>query len=86
MEPRAGLETRIASLVEQATEGTVSRDDALVQGRGLIDAGISSLSFLRLVDAIENEFGVYVDLEDESASLGSVVGIADYIVAQGVAI
>ena len=84
MRPGTALTYRIASLVERATDGTVSRNTVLEQRQSLINAGISSLAYLRLIDAIENEFGVYVDLEDETAWLDTVADIADYVVARDI--
>jgi acyl carrier protein len=73
---------RVARLVEEATEGVVSSEVAYVTDTRFLELGMSSLSYLRLIDAVENEFGVYVDLEDDTASLITAKGIAAYVEAQ----
>ncbi len=52
---------RIAELVAEATAGEVSAADALAGG-SLVALGVDSLGLLRLVDAIELEYGVEVEL------------------------
>ncbi|SCL34837.1 Phosphopantetheine attachment site [Micromonospora nigra] len=51
----------IAELVSQATEGVVGVEDALA-GESLVVLGVDSLGLLRLVDAIEQTYGVEIDL------------------------
>ncbi|BCJ62211.1 acyl carrier protein [Micromonospora endophytica] len=52
---------RIAELVAEATAGEVSAADVLAGG-SLVALGVDSLGLLRLVDAIELEYGVEVEL------------------------
>ncbi|MEH0424389.1 acyl carrier protein [Streptomyces sp. B21-083] len=84
MPPSPHLLQRIAGLVAEASEGAVSQDAALAEGRTLTELGLTSLSYLRLIDALENEFGVYIDLEEDTAFLGSVDGLVQYLDGQGV--
>ncbi len=59
----AGLSGRLAALVHDATAGTVTAEQALTGG-SLRALGLDSLGALRLIDAIDLEFGVEVDLGD----------------------
>jgi acyl carrier protein len=76
------LRQHIAAIVEQSSEGSVSKAAALTPGATLTDTGLTSLSYLRLIDKIENDIGVYIDLEGDTSFLGSVDSIAEYIDAQ----
>ncbi len=78
------LAQRVAVLVEQATGGTVNQDRALEAKGTFLEIGMTSLAYLRLIDSVENEFGVYVDLEDETVTLNNVETFAAYIETQGV--
>ncbi|GAA0922279.1 hypothetical protein GCM10009557_91690 [Virgisporangium ochraceum] len=68
---------QLATLVEAASDGTITATDALVTGRSLGALGLTSLGYLRLADAVELEFGVELDL-------GAAVAVdtLDGIVAQ----
>ncbi|QKW14166.1 MULTISPECIES: acyl carrier protein [unclassified Micromonospora] len=56
-----GLRARIAQMVSEATGGEVEPAD-LLAGGSMIALGVDSLGLLRLVDAIESEYGVEVEL------------------------
>ncbi|MGC5031301.1 acyl carrier protein [Micromonospora sp. DT229] len=55
------LRERLAALVGEATAGEVAAAEVLT-GDSLIALGVDSLALLRLVDAIELEYGVEIDL------------------------
>lgn len=55
------LNQRLAELVHGATAGAVGVADALT-GTSLRDLGLDSLGALRLIDAIDLEYGVEIDL------------------------
>ncbi|MER5457132.1 phosphopantetheine-binding protein [Micromonospora sp. NPDC002389] len=55
------LRARIAQMVSEATAGEVEAAD-LLAGGSMIALGVDSLGLLRLVDAIELEYGVEVEL------------------------
>jgi acyl carrier protein len=78
------LASQVADLVAVATEGSIARELAVENGSTFAEIGMSSLSYLRLIDAVENEFGVYIDLEDAVGRVNTVRGIVDYIMEQGV--
>ena len=76
------IESVIAGLVEHASDGLISAAEALDPETDLQEQGLSSLAFLQLVDAIENELGVYVDLEEDIQFMRTVAGITRYVKAQ----
>ncbi len=78
------LKTRLAHLVAESCEGTVSVEQAMSAEVTLRDLGVTSLAYLRLIDAVENEFGVYVDMEGDVAYLDTIAGLADYLTEQGI--
>jgi acyl carrier protein len=51
----------LARLIAEATSGSVGADDALAGG-SLRALGLDSLAALRLIDAIDLEFGVEVEV------------------------
>ncbi|NUW36732.1 acyl carrier protein [Nonomuraea sp. SMC257] len=55
------LRERLAGLVAEATDGEVEAADVLAGPARLTDLGVTSLGLLRLIDAVETEFGVEVD-------------------------
>ncbi|MEV2237223.1 acyl carrier protein [Micromonospora sp. NPDC049891] len=68
--------THLAELVSAATGGDVTAADVLA-GDSMIALGVDSLALLRLVDAIELEYGVEVEL----AGTGRPVDSIDDLVA-----
>ncbi|MBP2325821.1 acyl carrier protein [Kibdelosporangium banguiense] len=65
---------RVAQLVELATDGDVESGDVLAGRASLPDLGVTSLGYLRLIDALEREFGVDIDTMAPLATLDDVVG------------
>ncbi|MBF6387604.1 acyl carrier protein [Nocardia farcinica] len=74
----------VAELVATATDGTVDADSAQRSEQSFADAGMTSLAFLRLVDALEIRYGVEIDLEHDLDQLRTVAGIVAYLRNQGV--
>jgi acyl carrier protein len=74
-----GQRERLAELVAAASDGDVSAADALAGTASLSDLGLSSLGLLRLIDAIEIEYGTELDLADDPAALDSLDGIAAHL-------
>ncbi|KIR62012.1 phosphopantetheine-binding protein [Micromonospora harpali] len=73
--------SRIAALVSEATGGEVSAVDVL-GGGSLMALGVDSLGLLRLVDALELEYGVEVELTAPGQRLDTVDDLVA-IVARG---
>ncbi|MEV6931505.1 acyl carrier protein [Dactylosporangium sp. NPDC051485] len=57
------LRERVAELTSEASDGDVTADEILVHGGSLIALGVSSLATMRLIAAVEVEFGVELDLD-----------------------
>ncbi|MDG4798019.1 acyl carrier protein [Micromonospora sp. WMMD1082] len=62
---------RIAELVSEATGGDVATAD-LLAGGSMIALGVDSLGLLRLVDALELEYGVEVELTGAGRPLDTI--------------
>ncbi|MFY1691173.1 phosphopantetheine-binding protein [Plantactinospora sp. WMMB782] len=77
------LRRELASLVEAATDGEVPASQALRAEETLNALGVSSLGFLRLIDAIEARFGVEFDIGTQPGTLDSVDAIAVALRARG---
>ena len=69
------IRRRVAELVSSASQGAVRADDALAGESSLHDLGLDSLGLLRLVDALELEYGVEIDLTDSRVRLDTVDAI-----------
>jgi acyl carrier protein len=78
----SSIDSVIAGLVEQASDGLISAAEALRPDTDLQERGLTSLAFLQLVDAVENELGVYIDLEQDIQFMRTVAGISRYVQAQ----
>ncbi|MBO4204594.1 acyl carrier protein [Micromonospora echinofusca] len=65
------LRRRVAELVSEATGGEVPVADVL-GGGSMIALGLDSLGLLRLVDAIELEYGVEVEFQGTGRRLDTV--------------
>ncbi|APE35010.1 hypothetical protein BOX37_14805 [Nocardia mangyaensis] len=73
----------VADLVAQATDGIIDVSSTETAGTSFADAGMTSLSFLRLVDALEIRYGIEIDLEHDIGSMRTVALIVEYLRAQG---
>jgi acyl carrier protein len=81
------VKERLAGLIAKASEGTVTPDKVLGHQGELSKLGLTSLAQMRVVDAIENEFGVEFDLEREDLTyLDSLDGMVGELRQQGVGI
>ncbi|MFB8105006.1 MULTISPECIES: phosphopantetheine-binding protein [Streptomyces] len=73
------LRARVAELVSGATDGEVTETEILEDGGSLTALGVSSLAFLRLIDAVEEEFGIILDLDGPFRFLDDLDGLVDHI-------
>ncbi|MFD6529601.1 phosphopantetheine-binding protein [Streptomyces sp. NPDC060184] len=64
--PATGTRARLAVLIHEAMDGQIGTAELLTSRATLTEAGVTSLGLLRLADALEEEFGVEVDLGDPS--------------------
>ncbi|TQS26425.1 acyl carrier protein [Microbispora sp. KK1-11] len=63
------IKERLAELVEESSDGAVTADEVLAATLPLSALGVTSITMLRLIDAIESEFGVEFDLSEDGMSL-----------------
>lgn len=57
------IKERLAQLVAESSDGAITAGQALASTVPLSDLGLSSLSRMRLVDAVEDEYDVEIDLD-----------------------
>jgi acyl carrier protein len=63
------IKQRLADLVAQASDNAVTAQEALRSEVPLTALGLTSIGQMRLVDAIEAEFGVEVELTDDGLAM-----------------
>jgi acyl carrier protein len=73
------LHDQLVRLVVKSGDGNFTEKDLAAAGGSLKALSYSSLSFMRLIDAIENELGVYIDPEAAVSRFETVTGIADLV-------
>lgn len=54
--------TRLADMIAEISDGQIRAEDVLAGGHSLSALGLTSLARIRLIDAVEDTFGVEVDL------------------------
>ena len=74
---RAALRAQLVRLIVAAGDGTVAESDLVQAGGSLRASNYTSLSFTRLIDAIESELGVYVDPEADPERFATIDTLAD---------
>jgi len=79
----ADLRQRIAEMIERATGGQVTAPAALAPAASLSALGLDSLSHLRLIDAIEGEYGIETELSPDGRRLDTVDAIATHLAELG---
>ncbi|MBG0829768.1 acyl carrier protein [Planomonospora sp. ID67723] len=55
------LRRRLAELVSRASDGDLGVEEIMAAPGSLTALGVTSLTYLRLIDAVEEEFGVELD-------------------------
>ncbi|ACZ85182.1 acyl carrier protein [Streptosporangium roseum] len=75
---------RLAAMVATASDGAVTAKEALAATVPLSALGVTSLAQMRLIDAVETEFGVEIDLSGEGFDLlDDLDALERYIAASG---
>lgn len=69
----------LADMVAEASDGEVSAEQALTSDHTLSALGLTSLGFIRLVDAIEDTFDVYLDLGPDMPSFDRFDSLASHL-------
>ncbi|MCG6494012.1 acyl carrier protein [Kitasatospora sp. A2-31] len=79
---RDGLLAALADIVADATDGELAAADLLAAAATpFVALGIGSLAQLRLVDAVETRFEVFLDLDGDGDFLRSLATLADHLLA-----
>ncbi len=76
---RLQLRRELAGLIASASDGAVRAEDVLTADCALAALGVTSLTQIRLIDAIEETFGVYVDLEDGISMMDTLDSLTEYV-------
>ncbi|MCX4709606.1 phosphopantetheine-binding protein [Streptomyces griseus] len=79
----AALRARVAGLVSRATDGEVTEAELLAEGVTLTALGVTSLALLRLIDAVEEEFGIFLDLDGPFRFLADLDGLVGHLAGLG---
>ncbi|MFB7391805.1 phosphopantetheine-binding protein [Streptomyces sp. NPDC056191] len=74
---------QVAALVSRSTDGLIGVRALLDSTEPLAALGVSSLSLLRLVDAVEETYGVFVDLGDRSLHTDGLRGLTERLIRLG---
>ncbi|MEV5867185.1 hypothetical protein AB0L79_11130 [Streptomyces tendae] len=72
----------VIRLIISSHEGDISVSDIEAHGGVLKAVNYTSLSYIRLLDAIENEFGAYLDADEGAEALGTVDGIVAAVLSE----
>ncbi|MFE3126585.1 phosphopantetheine-binding protein [Streptomyces hydrogenans] len=77
------LRPQVAALVSRSTDGLIGVRELLDSTEPLTALGVSSLSLLRLVDAVEETYGVFVDLGDRTFHTEDLRGLTERLIRLG---
>lgn len=78
------LRERVATLVAQASEGALTTDEVLGADCSLPVLGLTSLGYIRLIDAIEDEFAIDIESDGDLDTLdGLVAYLSDRLAVRG---
>ncbi|WEH34004.1 acyl carrier protein [Streptomyces sp. AM 4-1-1] len=78
------LRSRVAALIARVSDGELTETEILAAGGSLTALGVTSLTFLRLIDAVEEEFGVMFDLDGPTPFMDDLDGLVNHLEEQGV--
>ncbi|WP_051732019.1 phosphopantetheine-binding protein [Kitasatospora phosalacinea] len=79
------LRLRLAESVARACDGAVGASEVLASTESLAALGVGSLALLRLADAVEEEFGVLLDLGDGALHADGFDGLVAQLLRLGAA-
>ncbi|MFE5329523.1 MULTISPECIES: acyl carrier protein [Embleya] len=80
------LRERVATLIADVSGGEVSAHEVLESTGSLTASGVSSLTFLRLIDALEGEFDVFFDLDADLDFVEDLDSLVAHLTRHGVAV
>ncbi|MEU9835852.1 phosphopantetheine-binding protein [Streptosporangium sp. NPDC048047] len=70
---------RMAELLSWASDGKLTVEEILSAECTLPALGVDSLTYIRLIDAIDDEYGVDVDMGGNAAHLDTVDGLVRHV-------
>jgi acyl carrier protein len=79
-----GFAARLATIVAEVSDDEVAAADLLAVRRPFAAFGVTSLTQLRLLDAVEAEFGIDIDMGGDLSFLDSLDGLMSYLRDRGV--
>ncbi|MET7403617.1 phosphopantetheine-binding protein [Dactylosporangium sp. NPDC005572] len=74
----------LATLVAEASDGRISAAEALAEPESLGLLGLTSIGYVRLIQAVERCYGVAVEPDDDISALDTVPALAEYLRRQGI--
>ncbi|CAL9286646.1 hypothetical protein [Streptomyces sp. SudanB182_2057] len=73
------LRARILRIVLGAAEGDLTEQDLAAANWSLPAVSYSSLAYIRMIDTVENELGVYLDPEEESERFETIDNLVELV-------
>ncbi|MCW6004198.1 acyl carrier protein [Micromonospora sp. CPCC 205371] len=73
------LRHELAALVAEASDGQISVAEALAESESLGLLGLTSMGYVRLIQAVERRYGVAVEVDDALSTLDTVPALAAYL-------
>ncbi|MFH8476218.1 hypothetical protein [Streptomyces sp. NPDC018000] len=77
--PPNDIRSRIVRIVLGSAEGDLTEQDLAAANWSLAGVSYSSLAYIRMIDTVENELGVYLDPEEESERFETLDSIVDLV-------
>lgn len=74
----------LATLVAEASDGQISVEEALTEPESLSLLGLTSMGYVRLIQAVERGYGVAMEPEEDVSVLDTVPALAKYLREQGI--
>jgi acyl carrier protein len=70
------LRERVAALVAEASDGELTTAEVLAADCSLTALGLTSLGYIRLIDAIEEDFGLDLEID---VGLDTLDGLVEHL-------
>ncbi|HEU5267418.1 MAG TPA: phosphopantetheine-binding protein [Actinocrinis sp.] len=74
----------LADLIAQASDGQISAAQALAEPVPLGLLGLTSLGYVRLIQAVERRYDVTIEPDDDLAALDTVDALVEYLRERGI--
>lgn len=73
------IRPRVVRIVLGSAEGDLTEQDLAAAGWSLPGVSYSSLAYIRMIDTVENELGVYLDPEEDSDRFETIDSIVELV-------